>query len=357
LLVTDLFPGNLDTCKIPAIALFTFGVIYLKDSQHAYKYTYAATSIGSMLYGSVKNDFNIAGYIPKRIELIFTGVVIFTFVELLLFPRSSRRMVEKLSLKFFPVLQDFTNQATICAQRMKTFIADSKEHTDYVEALLGDHEDPFQLEKLTALHGEMKSLSNKLKKELDSGLDEPHVGFSLKLNPKAFRGLSRQIADCEVQAILILKSFQTLARYYRNERHPLRHTAWPELHAEILRDIARVSGTCRDKLVAAYPDGRLRPQGGNAVRAVIAASSLREFQDVRLRALAGWSDIYASTIESSAVVHVPGDASTTSDDEEIDPVSIMTISITTTMILDLCRSIQLAGKHVEDIAHTFPASK
>ena len=86
LLVADLFPGNSDYVKIPAITFFTFVVIFLWDSDHAYKYTYAATSIGYMLYGSVKNDVNITGYIPKRIELIFVGICIFSFIELMLFP-------------------------------------------------------------------------------------------------------------------------------------------------------------------------------------------------------------------------------------------------------------------------------
>lgn len=56
LLVSDLFPGNADFVKIPAIAFFTFSVVYLRNPEHAYKFTYAATSIGSMLYGSVKNE-------------------------------------------------------------------------------------------------------------------------------------------------------------------------------------------------------------------------------------------------------------------------------------------------------------
>jgi uncharacterized membrane protein YccC len=57
LLVAAFFPGiNDDAAKIPAITLFTFfAVIYLKQDDHAYQYSYAATSIGSMLYGSVKN--------------------------------------------------------------------------------------------------------------------------------------------------------------------------------------------------------------------------------------------------------------------------------------------------------------
>lgn len=37
LLVADLFPGNKDYVKIPAIAIFTYVVLYLKDAEHEYK--------------------------------------------------------------------------------------------------------------------------------------------------------------------------------------------------------------------------------------------------------------------------------------------------------------------------------
>jgi hypothetical protein len=50
-------------CKIPAITVFTNLLVYLKDVEYAYKCTNVAISIGSMLYGSVKNDLNNAGYI------------------------------------------------------------------------------------------------------------------------------------------------------------------------------------------------------------------------------------------------------------------------------------------------------
>jgi uncharacterized membrane protein YgaE (UPF0421/DUF939 family) len=107
LIVVAFFPGNRDYIKIPAIALFTFVVIYMKKSDHAYQYTYAATSIGSMLYGSGKNGFNVTAYVPKRIELIFIGVLTFTIIELFVFPRSSRKIVEQKCLEFFDQASTF----------------------------------------------------------------------------------------------------------------------------------------------------------------------------------------------------------------------------------------------------------
>ena len=37
LLVSDLFPGNKDYVKIPAIAIFAYVVLYLKNADHAHK--------------------------------------------------------------------------------------------------------------------------------------------------------------------------------------------------------------------------------------------------------------------------------------------------------------------------------
>lgn len=154
MIVSDLFPGNQDYVKIPAIAIFTFVVVYLRNKEHAYKYTYAATSIGSMLYGSVKNDFNISGYIPKRIELIFVGVMIFSLVELLLFPRSSRKMVEGLGFQFFLTLRDYLKQAVKCTTLMGEYVKQSN-NTNML--MFDDLDDPFHLTKLAEQHQKLKA--------------------------------------------------------------------------------------------------------------------------------------------------------------------------------------------------------
>ena len=341
LLVSDLFPGNYDYVKIPAIAFFTFTTIYLRNSEHAYKYTYAATSIGSMLYGSIKNDFNIAGYIPKRIELIFTGVTIFSIVELLLFPRSSRKMVESLSFQYFLSMRDFLKQAAICTQRMEEYVS-SADPDAFLR--IGDSMDIFQLDKLAALHKALKAENSKLKKELDPGLQEPSLGLSLPLNSESFRGLAKEQGDCEVQALLLIKSLKALAKLYQEPNHPIRKLNWPRMHTKFLKDaVDRIDNAC-EWLKAAYPDGRLRAQRGNSVKAVTAAASFRGFEDVRIRTIKKWTDNYHQF-------------TVLKESDMPDPASIMALGTSSTMsILELCRRLQKAGRHVEDVAHHFPAS-
>ncbi|KAL7576594.1 hypothetical protein ACA910_018082 [Epithemia clementina (nom. ined.)] len=364
LLVTDLFPGTQDYVKIPAIGFFTFIMIYFRDDQHSYAYTYAACSIGAMLYGSVMNDVDIAGYIPKRIELIVTGLVIFSIVELSLFPRSSRRLVEVLSLEFFTTIRNFAKQATTCAQLMEALLLrpDSSSMTGIEQHSITEKsdDDPLQLQKLNAIFSDLRSLNSKLKNEIESGLAEPRVGLSLELDGKSFRGISVEVSGCEAQAAILVQSFQsfmdefnsskggalpTTATPHLPARHPLSSVL--SLQVNILGHIHRVTEATRNKLDLAYPDGRLRPQSSNAVRSVLAASCLRELQDVRLRALSDWAAIYVQSIrndqnENSGVAQ--------------PAVAIMTLSVTTTVILDLCRHLQDIGRHVESIAHKFPSS-
>ena len=345
LLVSDLFPGNIDYVKVPAITLFTFVVVYLRNSQHAYKYTYAATSIGSMLYGSVKNNFNITGYIPKRIELIFVGIVIFSFVELFLFPRSSRKMVESKAFHIFLTMRDFVKQAALCTQRMEDYIYRTNENPQYyANSLFEDTFDAFQIDKLESSLAKLKSETSMLKKELEGGLVEPLLGLSLSLNPESFRGLAREQGECQLYAALLVKNLKQLGTYYKDQNHPIREMNWPHLHTEFLKSALEKSDHTCEWLKAAFPDGRLRPQLGNAVKAVTAAAYFRSFEDVRLQAISKWSDNYSTFLREKGL-------------ETSDPAAIMTLGTTTTYILEICRHIQKAGKHVESIAHNFPPAK
>jgi hypothetical protein len=72
----------------------------------------------------------------KRIELLFfVEVVILTFVELLLFPRSSCKMVERLSFDYFVGVRDFLGQAVTSANRMESFVLDDQDHPAYIDAV------------------------------------------------------------------------------------------------------------------------------------------------------------------------------------------------------------------------------
>ena len=341
LLVTDLFPGNKDAVKIPAIALFTYVIIYTRNAKHAYKFTYAATSIGSMLYGSVKNDFNIAGYIPKRIELIFVGTVIFGFVELMMFPGSSRNIVEHVGYELFFSVRDFMHQTTKCVQHMELFIENSNRNDEPVDCFKGD--DLFQLNDLVKLQKKLRAQCSKIKVELESGINEPNMGLSLKMNAPAFRDLVKAFDDCETQTFLLLKALQKLAKGIEEGEHPMRQIKWaPELRIFTDDTLSKLNYSC-DWLESAFPDARLRPQQGNAVKAVVAAASFRDLDGIRLKAISKCSVMYSKYIHDTGLY-------------SSDPVSLLTIGITLTYILDICRHLQEAGKNLEKISYEFPAS-
>ena len=181
-----------------------------------------------------------------------------------------------------------------------------------------------------------------LEKELESALEEPNVGLTLPLNAQAFRGLVKEQASCEMQASMLLNALETLAEFYQQDNHPIREMNWPKVHKEILKDVVKGVDYIGAWLTTVYRDGRIRPQNGNSVKAVSAASSFRALEDCRLRIMSKWSASYQQFIHQQSF-------------EQSDPVAVMTLGITTTFILEVCRHLQKAGKHLEEIAYVFPA--
>ena len=121
---------------------------------------------------------------------------------------------------------------------------------------------------------------------------------------------------------------------------PLRELNWPHVYNKFLTDGSREMEYNCECLRKAYPDGRLRPQEGNSVKAIAAAASFRGFEDVRFGTISNWSEYYSKIAQL-----------------ECDPLATMMLGIMTTYFLELCRQIQKAGRHVEHIAHHFPPSR
>mmetsp|Transcript_29413 Transcript_29413/g.61511 ORF Transcript_29413/g.61511 Transcript_29413/m.61511 type:complete len:213 (-) Transcript_29413:43-681(-) len=199
-----------------------------------------------------------------------------------------------------------------------------------------------EIEKLVQIHATLKSLANTLSAEISAGLREPNLGFGLKLDPKSFLGFSTQIQETEGKALLVLKSLQRSSESYEDRSLTLRESIWSPLRTKFLQYTEEVVGSACEQVLATYPDGHLRPQAGNnAIRAVIAASSFRQLQDVRLYIMSEWSRaIHLEAIEEMA-----------------DLTGLISFSISTSFILEFCRNLQLAGKFAEDIAHNFPPSQ
>lgn len=300
-----------------------------------------------MFYGSIKNDFNVFEYIPKRIELIFIGVMIFGVVELFLFPRSSRKMVENLSFRFFLDARDFLKQAAICSQQMERYLRFHALSPNSSLLVGTDNlEDLFHLDKLETLYNKMKTSLTKLKQELESGISEPNVGLSLVLDPESFRGLVKEQGDVEIQALMLLNGLRIMGSCYLEEGNTIRNFNWPLMHSRMVADAANTMDWSCEWLKTVYPDGRLRPQKNtSSVKAVTAAAAFRGLEDVRLRAMVMWSEKYDEFVRKGRGL------------QHADPVAIMTIGTTTNYFLELCRHLQKAGRHVEEIAHRFPAGK
>lgn len=258
-------------------------------------------------------------------------------------------MVEELGFKYFLSMRDFLKQAQACSQRMDDYITSQNENRMNSPGFFNDTSDVFDLDRLANCHRALKVQSTNMKKELESGLQEPHVGLSLQLDPEGFRGLAKEQGDCEIQALLLLKSMRQLADFCREEGHPIREMNWPAVQTKFLRDLFEKTAYACEWLQAAFPDGRLRPQDGNAVMAVTAGATFRGFEDSSLRTISGWSDTYSTYLQQ-----VHGGVYTASDDQDIR--SIMTSGVTTTCIIELGRHMMNSGSCMEKIAQKFPVS-
>eukprot|EP00980_Cylindrotheca_fusiformis_P006733 scaffold1400_cov137-Cylindrotheca_fusiformis.AAC.11 len=387
LIVVDFFPGNEDYIKIPAIALFTFAVIFMKKSDHAYQYTYAATSTGSMLYGSVKNGFNIETYVPKRIQLIFIGVMTFTIIELFIFPRSSRRTVEEKCIEFFDQAGAFLIKSMSYVEGPPEQVGRKNSDMDVEKAEATDHIGSSQrsivaeidaLESLCKAQKELHVTSATLKKEVASALQEPHFGFHQPLNPKALNALVSELVEAEENAYFLVDALKSLSSLLlktssksasleeehhseschlqpeKQERPPginLENDSskvyWFRAYSGFLHIAAKQMNSCNKHLKDAYPDGRFRPQNQNTLKAILAASSFRDFHDVRFDIVSEWSGYCQRT-----GFREYDDTGT----DLVRPDRLPILGITTSFLLEMCRHLQQAGLKMEWYIQTFPPS-
>lgn len=352
LLLVDFFAGDVDSAKIPAITVFTFAAIFLKKDEHAYQYSYAATSIGSMMYGSVKNSFNVQGYIPMRIQLIFVGIIIFALIELFLFPRSSRVIVETQIIEYFDLTKEFfckarhfaaiVRQAASHPQRQDD--VESKQSndlgvTEYAKSQVVND----SLQELVRAEVALRTTSVALKIELRSALLEPYFGFAQKLHPESVNGIVSEMCESETQALLLVKALKMVSDYSTSSNHSsgaILQREWPHVYVTMLDMAGRQMDVISQDLAVAYPDGRFRPKDGNTSRAIAAAASFRDLRDVRLHIIASWSELFQEYV---------GNVSFN------DPNELIVMGITTSFLLEFCRHMQLAGRKMEWSTGHFPS--
>jgi len=384
MLIADLFPPNQDVITIASIGIFTFGAIYLRNKDHAYKYTYAATSIGSMSYGSVQNNVDVYGYVPKRIQLIFVGVIMFAIIELLVFPRSSQTILERNIMDFFSNVEEVIEVARKYAVDLSSYIQ-CCEANDVERPLMDDDNatetgSVAELPSFDSLRSSMKQLSDTaatLMKEVSPALKEPYFGFAQRLRPAPILGIVRESASIQLQLSSFLDSLERLSRVLvphqddtddhqqlqlqqeatcdqikkrSSERTLACNTAisayscWAQVYSRLLEKVSIQMQLCCDNLRIAYPDGHLRPQNCNTLEAIASAASFRDLDSVRLEILSIWGDHFMEM----------GNKQSTSAATILSPNQLMMLGITVSHLLETCRHIQKAGKGLEEYARTFP---
>lgn len=350
-LLVDFFAGDADSAKIPAITVFTFAAIFLKKDEHAYQYSYAATSIGSMMYGSVKNSYDVEGYIPMRIQLIFVGVITFALIELFLFPRSSRVIVETQILEYFDLTNKFFHKARHFAATVHETTKNQQEQDDDESILCNNIEVTKSgkkqvvtdsMQDLVRAEAALRTTSVALKIELRSALLEPYFGFSQKLHPESVNGIVSEMCESETQALLLVKALKMVADYATSSNQRSNATLqrqWLHMYVTMLDMAGRQMDVICQDLAMAYPDGRFRPKDGNTIRAIAAAASFRDLRDVRLHIITSWSDLFQEFVGNVSF---------------FDPNELIVMGITTSFLLELCRHMQLAGRKMEWSSGHFP---
>lgn len=191
LLLTSAVESEIATLLL--MTVFAFASIMVSNPDREYASRYAATSVGSILYGSVENNMDVRQYAPLRVMLIFVGVAIFLFVELVIFPRSSRTVVQAKSLEFFEHLEvcltDCSNLLSTIGSQPEVTAEDSDAFRDQITAnplwMLKEGQDSVDLAgSLSESVKAVKETFSAFKIELGPGLVEPGM-----LNPPRLDGV------------------------------------------------------------------------------------------------------------------------------------------------------------------------
>ena len=359
-LIVGTFVSLGEIAKILAVGAFTFVAIFFRNPKRPYAYNYAATSLGSILYGSFDINLGIDDYVPNRIMLIFVGIVTFLVVEVLLFPRSSRTIMQAKSIQFFEDTEQFLTEARKIVESIPLLYRhDSSDVTQRdVEVLLV--EDPLWMlrqgqKEMTHLADGLCSASevakmtmSEVSAELEPGISEPDLGLAATLNAEGYRDLLREQKKCLAQFPILISSIQSLMGYYSNlEREdPVRSLHWPMILSGILSKSIYQLCACCDGLRAVFPHGLCRPTcGRNTSEIMKAVSCFRDFEDIRLLSLAEWSERHRSYLDS---------VRSTGKGVAFAPGFRLTLALAVSSVLEIDRCLQSCGEHLETIVMSFP---
>ena len=365
----DEFNSNYNTIKLSAISVFTFLATYMHQKESSYAYIYGIVSIGSILFGSIKNNYYVEGYVTQRMMLIVTGMCIFVAFELLIYPKSSRLIMGKQVLDFMTTMKLFV-LSTQSAMADVNFLDPDSRGQDTLNILLvtkdkgAEHNESKSLKVLRTIEVELQAHIAKANTHLPSAMSEPDLGFT-PLSDTGFFGVMVQLQNHVLESVAILvfaiERMQNQYIFALPREHAFRKLAMPKKCAEMIGFVSdQINSSCLS-LSAAFPDGQIgSPIARECILSLQAAASFRSFEDVQLAILAEWSKAYHSFVQSKmghVSVNSGYDGSQLHQRELLDSISLlMMVRLATALssVLEICRNLQLMGRHLERIARSLP---
>eukprot|EP00550_Attheya_septentrionalis_P011005 CAMPEP_0198305968 /NCGR_PEP_ID=MMETSP1449-20131203/58178_1 /TAXON_ID=420275 /ORGANISM="Attheya septentrionalis, Strain CCMP2084" /LENGTH=958 /DNA_ID=CAMNT_0044008513 /DNA_START=147 /DNA_END=3020 /DNA_ORIENTATION=+ len=355
-----------DYVKLPIVVSFTFVAIYLRNPSRPYPATYAAFCIGAILYGSIKNDFDVEGYVTDRIVLTFVGVIIFVLVEFLLFPRSSRKSVQVKAKTFLTQTHTYMIQALTTLNSMEHLANHADTKSTWMEqtqtpapADVKTVTDDFlcNVDILQSFQLDAQVSMTKANNELQSAVNEPCLGLSHPINQSLWISLMGEEMQCNKQMQALTEAIKSLSEFYlnRSDPLPLMRWGWPALYKDIVEQVVDQLSVCCSRLDGAFPDGQIQPQNQNLIKANQATAAFRDFEDVRLNILAIWSKRYRSFLQSHH--QQDGVTSYQTDKNQTDSLRVMIrLGLIVSIVIELCRNLENTGRSLEAITREFPTS-
>lgn len=339
--------------KLLSLTFITGISTLLTNPDRPYASRYTATSVGSILYGSFDNKMEVDDYVPIRIMLIFVGVVTFLFVELLIFPRSSRTIVQAQTVQLFEDLEQFFYQSSkTCASissisGRNTDSDNTQVDPDPLWMLRHGHKAVDVTSSLADASTAVKKTFALMKEELRPGLMEPSLGLNVSLDAIGYERLLSEGENIIVQLDLLVVTLQSLVGYYGHlsKAHPVRDLHWPSLlSASILRIAQQLSEIC-DEFRLVFPHGVFRPGASDITLIIEGVSKFRHFAQIRLSILADLEDRHATYLNNIAQ---------SGEGVRYTPGFRLTLALSASAILGAAEGLQNCGRSLERIVQTFP---
>lgn len=353
LLLAKLFPIDIVSVSIAMYSVFAFIAILLKNPARAYANECAVTSLASILFGSFYNELEVHEYVTQRILLIFIGVATFLFVELAIFTRSSRSVVEACAVKWFDDLQAFLLDAADVCRSVPTFQCNDCEVPDAFKdeplfMLRQGHKDmashTISLADKLSLIKDTIAIAND---ELQPAIDEPSLGLHTKLHGIGYEKLLYEQERCISQLEVLITCINSLIGYYSilKENATIRDLQRPHLIAEIISRVSQQLQSCIYGMKVAFPRGLCQPGPCTVPNIIASLSCFRNFEAVRVSILTksvanSHADYYKVLISSVEAFHSIGFRTT--------------VALAASSVLTIAQCLQFCGLHLEEIARSFP---